>query len=129
MLSRITAVLASTVLAVLVFAAPAHAAFPGKNGKIAFTSLRTGNYDIYTMNADGSDVTALTNDAAADFLPAWSADGEKIVFESNRGGTNGIWVMNADGSGKAQVTAFANAGFPAWSPDGKKIAFAQEGNI
>jgi Tol biopolymer transport system component len=108
---------------------PAYAAFPGANGKIAFTSTRTGNYDIYTMNPDGSDVTALTNDAANDLLPAWSADGQKIVFESDRGGGSGIWLMNSDGNGLRQVTAAANSGYPAWSPNGNRIAFSQEGNI
>jgi hypothetical protein len=52
--SRGTAVLASTVLLLLVLVAPAHAAFPGKNGKIAFVSNRDGNDEIYSMDADGT---------------------------------------------------------------------------
>src|SRR5439155_21699088 len=98
----------------------AHAALPGNNGKIAFVSTRTGNYDIYTMNADGSGQTALTNDTAIDLFPAWSPDGKKIAFDSTRGGGSGgdIWTMDADGSGMTRVTAIGGVGKPTWSPDG-----------
>ena len=41
-------------------------------GKLAFFSLRDGNYDVYVMNADGSNQTQLTTDPALDFSPAWS---------------------------------------------------------
>ncbi len=65
--------------------APSEAAFPGANGRIVFSSSRDGNGDIYVMNADGSNVTRLTNDPA-NFLPAWSPDGRKIAFNSDRDG-------------------------------------------
>ena len=41
-------------------------------GQIAFASDRDGNFDIYVMNADGTDVTRLTNDPAKDLWPAWA---------------------------------------------------------
>ncbi len=40
--------------------------------KIAFASNRDGNFEIYVMNADGSDQTNLTNDPEYDWAPAWS---------------------------------------------------------
>jgi TolB protein len=80
----------------------AQAAFPGTNGKIAFTSNRNGNYEIYTVNPDGTGLARLTRDPNADVEPTWSADGGQIAFRrswvdgSNR---SAIFVMNADGSG------------------------------
>jgi TolB protein len=78
--------------------------------KIAFTSDRDGNDEIYVMNAaDGSGQTRLTDNDAPDFEPSWSPDGEKIAFTSDigsEGGTNDeIYVMNADdGSDVTRLT-------------------------
>jgi dipeptidyl aminopeptidase/acylaminoacyl peptidase len=103
------------------------------NGKIAFESSADGDFDIYVMNADGTDVQNLTtaNDGDGpwnEYDPAWSPDGSKIAFTSDRGGiiTNQIWAINADGSNLVHLTAgqesSSNWG-AAWSPDGSKIAF------
>jgi hypothetical protein len=54
---------------------PAEAAFPGMNGKIAFTSGRDGNLEVHVMNADGSNQVNISQNAAVDSQPAWSADG------------------------------------------------------
>ncbi len=97
-----------------------------KQTKIAFSSNRDGNYEIYVMNADGSEQKRLTNNPAADGLPSWSPDGKKIAFQSTRDGNGDIYIMNADGREQKRLTnnVGANAnGFPCWSPDGKKIAF------
>ena len=99
-------------------------AAPAPAGRIVFESNRDGNLEIYSMNADGSAPTRLTNDPATDDLPSISPDGRKVAFSSDRGGTSDIWVMNIDGSGLTQLTS--DAGLeqqPAWSPDGTKIAF------
>ena len=96
-------------------------------GKIVFVSNRDGNYEIYSCNADGSNITRLTN-TPADYeaWPAWSPDGTRIAFTS---GAN-LFIMNADGSNVVQKT-FANVGAlnPAWSPDGSRIAFSDGGAI
>ena len=86
--------------------------------KIAFSSLRDGNFEVYVMNADGSNPINLTNDEEArDTAPSWSADGSRIVFISYRNGSRGIYVINADGSNVVNLVddmgKFATA---AWSP-------------
>ena len=95
--------------------------------KIAFRSGRDGNYEIYVMNADGSNPTRLTNKTASDAEPSFSRDGSKIVFYSDRDGNNEIYVMNADGSNPTRLTNNAAFdGHPTFSPDGSKIAFESD---
>jgi Tol biopolymer transport system component len=99
--------------------------------KIAFSSSRDGNSEIYVMNADGANQTRLTNNSTEDFEPAFSRDGSKIAFWSGRDGNFEIYVMNADGTNQTRLTnnsAFDSS--PAWSGDGSKIAFAstRDGN-
>ncbi|HEV2861060.1 MAG TPA: Ig-like domain-containing protein [Pyrinomonadaceae bacterium] len=100
---------------------------PRKRGRVAFVSSRDGNDEIYTANADGSDLKRLTSNAATDTRPDWSPDGNRIVFESNRDGNTEIYAMNADGSGVVRLTTnTANDSQPVWSPDGKRIAFTSD---
>jgi Tol biopolymer transport system component len=99
------------------------------NGKIAFVSQRDGNDEIYTMNADGSNVQRLTFDVVgspnSDLSPAWSPDGTRIAFTTNRDGNYEIYVMNADGSNQQRLTSSTLSDLnPTWSPDGTRIAFA-----
>lgn len=54
--------------------------------KIAFSSYRDGNFEIYVMNVDGSNQFNLTNHPAGDTNPVWSPDGAKITFISDRDG-------------------------------------------
>lgn len=94
------------------------------NGKIVFESDRSGNFEVYVMNEDGTNVVNLTNNSALDYEPDWSPDGSKIAFVSRRTGSDEIYVMNADGSGLTQLTATIGTDrAPAWSPDGSKIAW------
>ncbi len=94
------------------------------SGKIVFGASVDSNRDIYVMNADGTDVTRLTNNPNVDDSPSWSPDGSKIVFTSNRDGNNEIYTMNADGSEITRMTYTEEAELrPSWSPDGSKIVF------
>ncbi len=68
---------------------PAGATFPGSNDKVAFTSNRDGNEEVYTMNADGSAQTRITSVSGADTNPAFSPDGAKIAFTSSRQAPDG----------------------------------------
>lgn len=87
----------------------------GGLGKIAFQSNRDGSWDIYVMNADGSDPTRLTHNQALDKSPTWSPDGQKIAFYSDRDGNYQIYVMNADGSNPLNLTNnLGNPYEPSW---------------
>src|SRR5690349_11165949 len=84
------------VAAIAAIAAPAQAAFPGANGKVVFESVRDGNPEIYTMDANGSNVNRLTNNAAIDESPVVSPDGSKVAFVSLRDGNFEIYSMSID---------------------------------
>jgi Tol biopolymer transport system component len=92
---------------------------------IAFESTRDGNFEIYRMNADGSDQRRLTFHLGLDALAEWSPDGQRIAFESNRAGkgTRDVWTMDANGGGLKRVTAGARAfSPPSWQPLGPRPA-------
>ncbi|MCA1637998.1 MAG: FG-GAP-like repeat-containing protein [Acidobacteria bacterium] len=96
------------------------------NGKIAFTSDRDGNSEIYLMNADGSGQVRLTNNSVRDDFPTWSPDGRTIAFLRQSGGISSINLMNADGTNVRQITMLSLTSYVfgmSWSPDGAKIAF------
>lgn len=115
----------------LISAPPSFAAFPGLNGKIAFTrNPGNGNLQIWVMNHDGTGQTNLTNNANYYYSnPRWSPDGTKLAFTSNENndGNFDIWVMNADGTDLQNLTNSTthHESWPAWSPDGAKIAFSR----
>ena len=94
--------------------------------KLLFASNRTGNYEIFQMNSDGTEAMNLTNNPAEDSAPAWSPNAKKIAFVSDRGINRNIYVMDADGSNVKQLTHEGEDYEPAWSPDGKKIAFRRQ---
>jgi len=122
-ISKLYSLLLSTFL---LFAIPAHATFPGKNGRIAFVEAG----EIFTMNPEGTNIKQLTHvgpDGLASW-PAWSADGKQIVFEFRPPDRiPQIWVMNADGSDQHLVFAEQDFGEnrPSFSPDGTKLVFAR----
>jgi Tol biopolymer transport system component len=113
---------------------PAAAASTSKmNGKIVFSSdrQRNNNFTIWTMNADGSNPTRLTDIPTSssyvyDFAPKWSPDGTKIAFCSyGRGSSHSLFVMNADGADLHEIVINSSPeiGSFEWSPDGAKFLF------
>ncbi len=95
-------------------------------GRIAFTSDRDGDAEIYLMNADGTEQRNLTNNPAQDVLIGWSPDGTRLAFFSTRTGWLEIFVMEADGSHISQLTDSIDTGMAysapvSWSPDGKYL--------
>jgi len=120
-----------TLAVLLLFVSSVHAAPRLRaNGKIAFSSDRDGNREIYVMNPDGTNQVRLTNYAGLDDNPVWSPDGKKIAFVSQKpSGEYAIYRMNADGTGRTEITTVSTSQNVAtwrpfsWSPDGRKIAF------
>jgi TolB protein len=83
--------------------------------------------DIYTVDADGGDLTRLTTDQAAEYQPEWSPDGSRIAFVKAFNGTaTAIYAINADGTDVRQVSSHDGGSdfSPSWSPDGSKLIFA-----
>lgn len=118
--------------------------------KIAFVSTRDGGQNIYTMNADGTDLRQLTEQANRHLHssnPDWSPDGSKIAYASKYKtcarssaacrDTSYRWQIftmdSEDGENKRQITFGSPSNYPydvrnqhpRWSPDGRKIAYVR----
>jgi len=94
--------------------------------KLVCETRRDGNWELYLMNADGSDAVNLTRTPDVDELyPHVSPDGTKVCFVVEQGTgdarTRDVYYMNLDGTGRTKVAD--NAREPCWSPDGKAIAY------
>ena len=116
----------AVVVALLgVLCAPAARASGGPpNALIAFNSDRDGDWEIFVVRADGSELRKLTDNSVADLWPAWSPDGTKIAFYRGRA----LFVMAADGTSTSRLTTPPpghSDAFPRWSPDGKSVLFAR----
>jgi len=126
----------AVLIGVSVAGAPAHAAFPGINGRIACSTPLGGpggtaavpagqeRLEVFTVNPDGSGEVRLTStlgSSVSSSAPKYSADGKKIAFTQN----SQIWKMDADGTNPVQLTATsAGSNTPgSWSPDGTQIVF------
>jgi Tol biopolymer transport system component len=98
---------------------------------IVFSSNRDGNYELYIMNADGSNVRRLTHTPDLnETFPDWSPDGTQILFFSypTRGQRQDIYVMDMDGTNIHQLTDSPRIvdEDPIWSPDGTQIVFQSD---
>jgi Tol biopolymer transport system component/tetratricopeptide (TPR) repeat protein len=104
--------------------APAEQELPTAKSWIVFASDRAGNYDIYKMRVDGTDLIQLTDHPEMDVDPVWSPDGNSIVFVSERDGNQELYLLTlADGSLLRLTNDPAMDNQPAWSPNGQMIAF------
>jgi Tol biopolymer transport system component len=93
-------------------------------GRFVYSSSKSGNYEIYTSNTDGTNERRLTTNAADDSNPVWSPDGSQIAFSSDREGNLEIYVMKTDGTVLRRLTNNnVSDNMPRWSPDGQTIAF------
>jgi len=123
----------------------AEATLSADGKKIVFTSLRAGDLDIYSMNADGSGVKRLTRELGYDGGPFFSPDGRWIVYRAYHPTAPkdvarykellaqelvepmqmDLYVMRADGSRQRQITRLGGASFaPFFFPDSRRIIFA-----
>ena len=91
--------------------------------RIAFDSFgEDGQWDIWTIDADGGSLHRLTSNPADENLPSWSHDGRSIYFSSNRTGAETIWRVPAAGGPEEQV-ARAGGGRSREAPDGRTLFF------
>ncbi len=123
----------------------AEATVSPKGDKIVFTSMRSGDLELYTMNIDGTDVYQVTHELGYDGGAFFSPDGTKLIFRSSRPKTEEeikeykdllaeglvqptemeLYICNADGSDLKQITNLGNANWsPFFHPSGKKILFS-----
>lgn len=130
-LPRLALVLAAAGSAAL--PAAAQAAFPGRDGRIAFAATPQAciaaidpgaceGSDLFSINPNGTALRRLTGGAE----PAYSPDGRRIAFAVPDGS---IFVAGADGRRAVRVTRGRADTAPTWSPGGTKLAFVRGGQI
>jgi serine/threonine protein kinase len=92
--------------------------------RVMFSSNRSGNLDLWTIDPATKQLRQLTDDAAQDWDPCFSPDGGQIVWSSDRSGHLEIWIANADGSAARQLSNDgADAENPTFTSDGEWIVY------
>lgn len=106
-----------------------HPMFNADGSKIMFSSNRGNSdpedFDIYEMNADGTNVVRITRGPEVDTYASRSPDGKKIVTRRVIEGNNEVFLLDADGSNPVNLSNSPGYdGWPVWSPDGSRIMYA-----
>ena len=113
-------------VAATVLASAAHAAYPGKNGRLAAEGdTRPG---IWTVKPNGNDLTRVTSKKGLPFSPSWSPNGKWIAFAQS----NTLKKMRADGSHKVKLVKGVASDIDtkiSWSPDGDKLVFSKKNDL
>ncbi|HSE97842.1 MAG TPA: protein kinase, partial [Blastocatellia bacterium] len=94
--------------------------------RIVFCSDRSGSFEIWVCEADGSNPSQLTNFGGPNVAaPRWSPDGMQIAFIAHSGGNPDIYVISAEGGRPRRLSEDpAEDIVPSWSRDGRWIYFA-----
>ena len=98
--------------------------------RIAFVSGRAGHPEIYTMDADGTNVDLLTpldvGQGAYRASPDWSPDGRQVAFQSRVNGAFQLMTINLRDRGVKQLTSDGSNEDPAWAPDARHVVFVSD---
>jgi len=96
--------------------------------RIVFSSDRSGSFEIWVANHDGSNPVQLTSLGAADTgSPCWSPDGKRIAFDSRVEGHSDIFILNSEGGSPRRLTTEnAENNIPAWSRNGEWVYFSSD---
>jgi len=97
-----------------------------QKGRLVFARKHEGQWDIWSMRANGTELKQLTHDAHKDADPRWSPDGKAILYSSQREPIARVIRIQADGADAKEICEGKN---PSWSPDGKRIVFVRDGQV
>ncbi len=91
--------------------------------------IRPGKLEIFVMKSDGTGARQITNNGAANFCPAFTAEGSRIIYASNAGAAGGrefdLWLIAKEGGEPERITTAPGFdGFPQFSPDGRWLVWA-----
>jgi len=106
-------------------AADRQPAYSADGRTVVFSSNRSGNLDVWSMDVVTGELSQLTDDAAQDWDPGFTPDGRHLLFSSDRDGPLEIWMANADGSDARRVTSDGvDAENPTMTADGEWIVYS-----
>jgi TolB protein len=93
------------------------------NDTIVFSSDRSGDLELWTLDVGTGETSQLTNIPGFDGVASISPDRQHVAFRHDTDKGHELWVIDADGSGERTVaTGIASDARPSWSPDGTKLA-------